>query len=291
LDAARASKVARRSSAAALAAVAAVAAALAAHRADCALAAGWLGGSGAGSSGGGIRVWLVGRGDPLATQPAGRLGAPEKSWPGCRRSACCSANAAGDGAILGADLKPDNPESDGTADDRNLVGGSAVGLKLAMNPLMSALAWSLLSTRRRSSAMRRSTEKARGMLSHGSTAFTTPSVGFCLGSASFISVLSTTTVSGHSCSVPGRRGHHGRESRVRRHDHVPATALLPITSAFLSIVTPSFAVMTALARFTAASEGTMSAGGWAVGGAETFQSRRSRLTAEDQARRWRLDQQ
>ena len=108
-------------------------------------------------------MWLVGRSDPLATQPAGRLGAPEKRWPGCRRSACCSANAAGDGPILGADLKPDKFEGDGTADDRNLVGGSSFGLQLAMNPLMSALACSFLSTRSRDSAMRRSTEKARGM--------------------------------------------------------------------------------------------------------------------------------
>ena len=55
-DAARATKVARRSSAAALAAAAAVLGALAALLPDCAIAAGWWGGRGAGSSGGGIRV-------------------------------------------------------------------------------------------------------------------------------------------------------------------------------------------------------------------------------------------
>jgi len=126
--------------------------------------------------------------------------------------------------------------------------------------------------------MRRSTENARGMFSHGSTALTTPFVAFCFGSASLTSELSTTTVSGHSCSVPGWRGHHGKLSRARRHEHVPATALLPITSAFRSSVMPSLAVMTALAMFTAASDGKMSAGGLGVGGAVTVQSRRSRLT-------------
>lgn len=136
--AARVSKVARKSSAASLAAVVAGVAALAVLLADCALAAGWLGGSGAGSSGGGIRVCVVGRGEPLATQQAGRLGALEKSWPARRGSACCSAKAEGVGASLGTALKPDNPESDGPEDDRILVGASAVGLKLAMNRVISA---------------------------------------------------------------------------------------------------------------------------------------------------------
>jgi len=120
---------------------------------------------------------------------------------------------------------------------------------------------------------------ARGMLSHGSTAFAAPSVGFCLGSANLISELWTTTVSGHSCSIPGWRGHYGKLRRARRHDNIPDTVLLPITSTVTSILTPSLAVMTALASFSAASEFWMSAGGWEVGRQETFHLLRSRLKA------------
>lgn len=258
---ARAIKVARMLAAASVAAVDATADELADIRAACARAAGWSRGSGAGSSAGPNRVCEVGRGDPLATQPAGRTGALEKSSLGRRGSACCNANAAGDGAIFGADLKPDSPESDGLCDTRSFCGGSILRLNVEMNPAMLAKAWPLLSTNSRNSAMRLCTANLRGMLSHGTVTRILPSLASCLGFANLTSELSTTTVIGHSSSVPGRRGHHGKLRRVLCHDQVPATALLPISSAFLNMVTPSLAVITALAIFVAASEGTTSAGG------------------------------
>lgn len=118
LAASRARKVARRLSVTSRTAVAALVAELVAPFAAYARAAGRCAASGAGRSGGAIRVWLVGFGEPVATQPEGRVVAPEKSSSGCRGSASCRANVPGDGAILGAALNADSPESDGAWDVR-----------------------------------------------------------------------------------------------------------------------------------------------------------------------------
>jgi len=93
------------------------------------------------------------------------------------------------------------------------------------------------------------------MLSHGKVTRIAPSVALCVGLANLISELLTIIVSGHSCSVPDLHGHHGRLSLVLCHDQLPATALLPMTSALLSIVTPSLAVITAWAIAMAEAEG------------------------------------
>jgi len=215
----------------------------------------------AGSSVGPNRVCEGGRGAPLATQTAGRTEAGEKSSLGRRGSACCNANAAGDGEIFGADFKPDSPESDGRCDTRSFCGGSTLRVNVEMKPAMLAKAWPLLSTISRNSAMRLRTANLPAMLIHGNATRILPSLASCLGFANLTSESSTTTVIGHSSSVPGRRGHHGKLRRVLCHDQFPSTALFPMTSAFLNMVTPSLAMITALAIFVAASKGTTSAGG------------------------------
>jgi len=234
-------------------------------------AAGWVGGSGAGSSSGAKRATCVGRGDPVGTKPAGRRGSDENVSPGRLGAACRDASMAGDGAMRGAVRSPLSTPSTGA---RALPCILADWEKPEMYFSIAARAAGDFSTRRRNSASRCLAVALRLSVILGRTAVTVAVliVDESLAHAKTMRSLSTTTPNGHGASLIACRGHHGKQIRNRLADIPPATAAFPLTRAQRRRVRRLVdASSMARSKSLASDVGMWLAGAWCITGARRCQ--------------------
>jgi len=234
-------------------------------------AAGWVGGSGAGSSLGAKRVTCVGRGDPVGTKPAGRRGPDKNVSPGRLGAACRDARVAGDGAMRGAVRSPLSTPRTGA---RALPCILADLEKPEMYFAIAARAAGDLSTKRRNSASRSVAVALRLRVILGRTAVTVAVliVDDSLAHAKKMRSSSTTTPNGHGASLIACRGHHGKQSRNRLANIPPATAALPLTRAQRRCVRRLVdASSMARSNSLASDVGMWLAGAWCITGARRCQ--------------------